>query len=186
MTKTYIVGITGASGVIIGKRLVEILSEENKVYAVVSDSAKLVAKYELEGELLPASENKNIIACNEKQIDADIASGSCKADGMIIAPCTMKTVSAVANGFSYNLITRAADVCIKEKRKLIIVPRENPLSAIHLENLLKLARLGVYIVPPSIQFYSANTKEELTDYICGKILDCLDIEHKLYKPWDGN
>ena len=185
MIKTYIVGITGASGVIIGKRLIKILSKENKVYAIVSDSAKLVAKYELNEELLPESENKNIIVCNEKQLDADIASGSCKTDGMIIAPCTMKTVSSVANGFSHNLIARAADVCIKEKRKIIIVPRENPLSAIHLENLLKLARLGVYIVPPLIQFYSANTKEELTDYICGKILDCLGIEHNLYKEWSN-
>lgn len=182
--KKFIVALTGASGVIIGKRLIDILSKENKVYAIISEAAKLVAKYEFNGDILPKS--GNITAYDEKQIDADISSGTCRTDGMIIAPCTMKTVSAIANGFSHNLITRTADVCIKEKRKLIIVPREVPLSEIHLENLLKLARLGIYIVPPLIQFYSAETKKELTDYVCGKVLDCLGLEHKLYKEWIGN
>ncbi len=185
MTKTYIVGITGASGVIIGKRLVELLSKENKVYAIVSDAAKLVAKYELKEEI-KFENSENIIVYGEKEFDANIASGSFKTEGMIIAPCTMKTVSAIANGFSHNLIARAADVCIKEKRKLVIVPRENPLSEIHLENLLKLARLNAYIVPPLVQFYSSETKEELIDYICGKVFDCFGIEHELYKEWSGN
>ena len=185
MTKTYVIGITGASGVIVGKRLIEILSKENKVYAIVSDAAKLVAKYELGGEI-KFDKSENIIVHDEKEFDANISSGSCKTEGMIIAPCTMKTVSAIANGFSHNLIARAADVCIKEKRKLVIVPRENPLSEIHLENLLKLARLNTYIVPPLIQFYSSETKEELVNYICGKVLDCFGIKHKLYKEWSGN
>jgi flavin prenyltransferase len=96
----------------------------------------------------------------------------------------MKTLSAVANGFSYNLITRAADVCLKEKRPLVIVPRESPLSPIHLENMLKLSRPGVFVVPPVIQFYSVRENQEQVNYVCGKVLDCLNIEHNLYKPWN--
>ncbi|RLJ05667.1 MAG: aromatic acid decarboxylase [Candidatus Aenigmatarchaeota archaeon] len=182
--KSYIVALTGATGIIIGKRIAEILSRENKVYAIISEAAKLVAKYELNQKIFLKS--KNIVIYNESDIDKNISSGTCKTEGMIIAPCSMKTVSAIANGFSHNLITRAADVCIKEKRKLVIVPRETPLSEIHLKNLLKLARFGVYVVPPLIQFYSAETKEELINYVCGKILDCFGINHKLYKEWNDN
>ena len=179
--KKFVVALTGASGIIIGKKLIEILSKQNKVYVIISKAAKLVAKYE-NGIKLPKS--KNIVVYNEDQVDRNIASGSFKIDGMVIAPCSMKTISAIANGFSHNLITRVCDVCIKEKRKVIVVPRESPLSEIHLENLLKLAKCGVYIIPPLIQFYSVETKEQLVEYICGKILDCLEIPHKLYKEWD--
>ena len=181
--KRYIVAITGASGVIIGKRLVEVLSKENEVYVIISESAKKVAEYELNQKIV-SEKSENIIVYNEKDIDKNIASGSFKIEGMIIAPCSMKTLSAIANGYSDNLITRSGDVCIKEKRKLIVVPREIPLSEIHLENMLKLARTGVYIVPPLIQFYSGETKEQLVDYICGKILDCFGIFHNLYKEWN--
>ena len=178
----YIVAITGASGVAIGKNIAEYLSKKNQVYAVISNSAKIVAKYELNSmNILKESKSLKIFA--EEDIESIIASGSNKVDGMIIAPCSMKTLSAVANGFSFNLITRAADVCIKERRPFVIVPRESPLNSIHLENMLKLSRLGVFIVPPIIQFYSADEKPEQIDYVCGKVLDCLKIEHKFYKPW---
>ncbi len=183
MSMKYIVALTGASGVLIGKRLVEILSKENVVYTIISERAKKIAKYEL-GQEIAFSNTENIVACDEDEIDRCIASGTCKVDGMVVAPCSMKTLSAISNGYSDNLITRAADVCIKEKRKLIIVPREVPLSQIHLENLLKLSKMGVDIVPPLVQFYSAETREQIIDYICGKILDRLGLKHDLYKEWD--
>ena len=178
----YIVAITGASGVLIGKRLVEILSRENVVYTIISEHAKKIAKYELSQEI--AFDMENIVVYDEDEIDRNISSGTYKIDGMVVAPCSMKTLSAISNGYSDDLITRAADVCIKEKRKLIIVPREVPFNQIHLENLLKLSKMGVDIVPPLIQFYSADTKEQMIDYICGKILDRLGLKHELYKEWD--
>jgi len=181
--KRYIVGITGASGISIGKRLVEILSQENMVYTIVSEYAKKVARYELGTQEIKFKQSKNIVIYEENEMEKNISSGSCKVDGMIIAPCSMKTLSAISVGYSDNLITRAADVCIKERRKLVVVPREVPFSEIHLENLCKLSRIGVYIVPPLIQFYSAETKQQQIDYICGKILDCLDLDHDLYKEW---
>jgi flavin prenyltransferase len=181
----YIVAITGASGVLIGKRLAESLSKKNLVYAVISNSAKVVARYELKTESI-LKESESLKIYQEEEIDSIISSGSNHIDAMTIAPCSMKTLSAVANGFSYNLITRAADVCIKEKRPLVIVPRESPLSPIHLENMLKLSKIGVFIVPPVIQFYSADKKQEQIDYVCGKVLDCLKAEHTFYKPWSSN
>lgn len=178
----FIVAITGASGVEIGKRVAEFLSNGHEVHLIVSNAATTVAKYELGSENFVTA-SKNIFTYNENQIEAILASGSNKFDGMIVAPCSMKTLSAISNGFAYNLIVRAADVCIKEKRPLVIVPRESPLSPIHLENMLKLSKLWVFIVPPIVQFYSAKEKTEQIDCVCGKILDCLNIEHKLSKNW---
>ncbi len=182
--KKYVVAITGASGIIIGKRLIEILCKKHNVYAIVSEAAKIVSKYEIGQENIFTKIPKNVTMYNECDIYKNIASGTCKIQGMVIVPCSMKTMSAIATGFSFNLITRSADVCIKEKRKLIISPRESPISEIHLENMLKLAKLGVYIVPPMVQFYSTKNKQQIIDYICGKILDCLELQHTLYKEWN--
>jgi 4-hydroxy-3-polyprenylbenzoate decarboxylase len=181
MGRRYIVAITGASGVLIGKRLTEILAEDNLVYSIVSEGAKKIARCELKGEI--DFKSKNVVTYGEDEIDRDISSGTCRVDGMVIAPCSMKTLSAIAHGYSSNLITRAADVCIKERRRLVIVPREVPFSQIHLENLLKLSMVGVDIVPPLIQFYSAETIDQMVDYICGKVLDRFGLEHGLYKEW---
>jgi len=116
--------------------------------------------------------------------NAPIASGSFKTDGMVVVPCSMKTLSAIAHGYADNLITRSADAIIKEKRKLILVPRETPLSTIHLENMVKLARLGIVILPPIPAFYyKPKSLNEIIDHLASKILDNLGIENHLYKRW---
>ena len=117
---------------------------------------------------------------------APVASGSYPTEGMVIIPCSMGTLGAVASGLSQNLIHRAADCTLKEGRKLILVPREMPLSAIHLENMLKLSRLGVKIVPPMPAFYSGQQKiSDLVDFVVGKVLDQMGVTHALYPRWVG-
>ncbi len=117
---------------------------------------------------------------------ASISSGTHKTDGMIIAPCSMKTLSAIANGYDETLVSRAAGVTIKESRKLVLMPRESPFSAIHLENMLKLARLGVIMIPPLTEFYTRpQTVDDIINHGIGKCLDQFNIEHSLFKRW-GN
>jgi 4-hydroxy-3-polyprenylbenzoate decarboxylase len=173
-----IVGITGASGVIYGARLVEELKKtKNEIFIIISKNAKKIAKYE--NVKLPKE------TFDENEIDAPIASGSFLADCMIICPCSVKTLSAIANGYADNLITRSADVMIKEKRKLILVLRETPLSPIHLENALKLSKLGVQIMPASPAFYhNPKNLDESINFFVGKILDQIGIENNLYKRWN--
>ena len=123
----------------------------------------------------------------EKDIAASISSGSFKVDGMIITPCSIKTLSAIANGYSDNLITRAADVQLKQQRALVLAPRENPLNAIHLENMLKLSKLGVWIIPPMLCFYNKpKTIDDMVSNTVGRILDAFKIEHKLYRRWEND
>jgi len=120
----------------------------------------------------------------DKQMEAPVASGSFKTDGMLVVPCTMKTLSGIANGYANNLIERAADVVIKEGRPLLLSPREMPFSAIHLENMLKLARLGVRIAPPVPAFYQGpKNLDDMVNFIIGKILDSFGVEHELFKRW---
>jgi 4-hydroxy-3-polyprenylbenzoate decarboxylase len=120
-------------------------------------------------------------------MEAPIASGSFKTDGMLIVPCSMKTLSGIANGYANNLIERTADVTIKEGRALLLSPREMPFSAIHLENMLKLARIGVKIVPPVLAFYHKPKKiDDIVDFIAGKILDAVGVEHEIYRRWEGS
>ncbi len=121
---------------------------------------------------------------NEKNMASSVSSGTHRVDGMIIAPCTMKTLSAIANGYDNTLITRAAGVTIKESRKLILMARETPLSAIHLENMLKLSRLGVVILPPVTEFYTKpKSIDDIVNHGVGKCLDQFNIEHDLYRRW---
>jgi len=193
--KKYILAITGASGSIIGIRLLDELARDSEVHLVISNAALQVifsetgidwlrnARTDIERKL----NTDKVFFYNDSELGAPIASGSFKTDGMFIVPCSMKTLSAVASGYANNLIERAADVMIKEGRPLLLSPREMPLSAIHLENMLKLARIGVRIVPPVPAFYhKPQTVEEMVDFIVGKILDSFNIENNIFKRWGGD
>jgi 4-hydroxy-3-polyprenylbenzoate decarboxylase len=175
------VAITGASGVVYGLRLIKVLEQKGlKPICMVSDAARKIIAIETKGAL------NELKGCyKEGEIEASVASGSFRLDGMVIIPCSMKTLSAVANGHASTLITRAADVMIKEGRRLVIVPRETPLSSIHLENMLRLSRIGVTILPAMPAFYHLPNKiEDLEDFIVGKVLDALGIDNDLYRRWD--
>ncbi len=181
-----LVAITGASGAQIAIKLLEILKEKGiKVELIISKIAEVIINTETEYKV---SDIRKIATKNYDFDDlaAAPASGSYKFDAMVIVPCTMKTLAAIANGIADNLITRAADVAIKEKRKLILVVRESPFSAIHLENMLKLARLGVVIAPPIPSYYiKPESVEELIEHSVGRILDQLGIESNI-KRWGDN
>lgn len=199
MTKRYIVGMTGASGAIYGVKLIKVLLKKGfQVELIITDAGKSVWQHELEVELTgdlalqeekafkyleeQASVNLKLWDCHD--ISQALASGSVKVDGMIIIPCSMGSTSNIAVGRSGNLLERAADVMLKEGRKLILVPRETPFNAIHLENLLKLAQMGVKIVPAMPGFYhKPKSVEDIVDFLVGKVLNLLDIEHDLLKPW---
>jgi len=178
-----LVAVTGASGVIYGKRLLEVLDRKNiDAHLIVSNAAKLVLAHELEEENITRFSVKEY---SSDELDAPFASGSYNVDCMIIVPASMKTVGALSSGYTENLITRAADVQLKERRKLIIVPRETPLHAVHLENLTKLARLGAIIIPAMPGFYhKPENIGDLVDFIVGKILDQIGIDHNLYERWN--
>ncbi|MDI6707649.1 MAG: UbiX family flavin prenyltransferase [Candidatus Thermoplasmatota archaeon] len=176
-----VVGITGASGVIYGIRLLENLKAEK--HLIISENAKKLLEYETGYELKEAIKLAEHYYENE-DLFAKISSGSFKFDALIIVPCSTSTFSKIANGIADNLITRAASVCLKERKKLIIVPRETPLSTIHLQNLAKLSQEGAVILPAMSAFYHKPKRiDDLVNFVVGRILDALGIEHKLYKRW---
>lgn len=179
-----IVAITGASGVIYGKRLLEVLRSKNiETHLVISKAGEKVIEHELGTS---KSNLERLASCVYDMDDwnAPIVSGSFKTDGMIIIPCSMKTLAGIAHGYSDNVILRAADVTLKEKRKLIIVPRETPLSAIHLRNMLELAEENVTIVPAMPAYYhEPKGINDLVDFVVGKVLDLLGIKHTLTRRW---
>ncbi len=181
-----IVAITGASGVVYGKRLLEALREKKiETHLIVSKAAENVIDHELE---MTKRELEKLVShvYDVDDLSAPIVSGSFKTDGMIVMPCSMKTLAGIAHGYSENLILRAADVTLKEKRKLVLVPRETPLSVVHLRNMLDLASQGVFILPAMPAYYHKPEKiEDLVDFVVGKALDLLDIEHELFKRWSG-
>ncbi len=181
------IGISGASGSIYAKKIIEFLDKNHELFVAISETAKKIFSYEIGITFDNFAKNFNFKQFNEKDFYSPIASGSFKIDTYIIIPCSMKTLSAIANGYADTLITRCADVAIKQKRKLILLPRETPFSAIHLENMLKLANLGASIIVPSPAFYhKPQTIDDLVNFIVGKVLDELDIEHEFYKPWGVN
>lgn len=181
-----IVGITGASGSIYGLRLIEVLKEAgHQVHAVLTDSGEQVVKYECPDIYKRIIDSVDMLH-DVHNIGASIASGSFRADAMVVVPASMKTVASIASGVTDNLLTRAADVMLKEGRQLILVPREAPMHAGHLENLLKAARIGAVIIPASPGFYHhPATVMDLVDMLVGKICDRLSIENDLFRRWDG-
>lgn len=178
-----VVAITGASGVVYGKRAVEELRKKHEVCVILTNAAKKVAGYER--TTLPKS-SKNVHVYSEKEMDAPPASGSFGADGMLIIPCSTKTLAAIAHGYSDNLIRRAADVMLKERKRLVIVLRETPISQIHIRNMLTLSEAGATILPASPAFYN-NPKSinDMVNFVVGKALDQLGVKHNLYTRWKG-
>jgi 4-hydroxy-3-polyprenylbenzoate decarboxylase len=184
LAKKLIVGITGGSCMIYAVALLKVLEQLGiETHVVVSKMGAYNLKHECDFSLEEVKALSTHYYHND-DLAAAIASGSFKTDGMIILPCSMNTLGAVANGLSNNLIHRSADVIIKEKRRLVLVVRETPLSAIHLENMLKLSRIGVTIMPAAPGFYHLpESIEDIVDIMVGRILDQLDIETHLYKRW---
>ena len=183
-----IIGITGASGVIYGLRLLEHLSKvpKCKTHLIVSDNAKELIVYETKMNI----ESMRGLADHyheNTELSADIASGTKRTDGMVIVPCSMSTAAKINCGISDNLITRTADVCLKEQRKLIIVPRETPCSTTHLKNLYELSSKGALVLPAMPGFYTKpNTLDDVVNFIVGKIMDNLDLNHNLFPRWTGD
>lgn len=179
-----IVAITGASGVIYGVRLLQVLKEKNvETHLILSKWAEKVIDSETG---LSVEEVKRLASfCHDvNDLTAPPASGSFKIDGMVVAPCSMKTLSAIANGYADNLIARSADVMLKEAKRLILVPRETPLNIIHIKNMLKAAQAGAIMLPPIPAFYhKPKTIDDIVNHTVGKILNCLGIEHDLFKGW---
>jgi 4-hydroxy-3-polyprenylbenzoate decarboxylase len=179
-----IVAITGASGVVYGKRLLKVLREKNvETHLIISKAAEKVIEYELG----MAKEDLEKLADHVYDVDdwsSPVVSGSFKTDGMIIIPCSMKTLAGIAHGYSDNLVLRAADVTLKEKRRLILVPRETPLNVVHLRNMLELAKQGVVIVPAMPAYYhKPKDIDDQVGFVVGKVLDLLEMKHTLYKRW---
>ncbi len=200
-SSTITLALTGASGMPYAMRLLEsLLAAGVRVYLLYSQAAQIVAQQEM-GLNFPSSSRElqvqlrdsfahlpgQLQAFGREEWFAPIASGSNTADAMVICPCSMGTLAAIAAGMSDNLIERAADVVLKEQRKLILVPRETPFSAIHLENMLKLARLGAVILPANPGFYHhPATVQDVVDFVVARILDHLGVAHQLMARWgDG-
>lgn len=173
--KRLIVGISGASGVHIASRFIAKMPKEYELYIIPS-----------EGALHVSTKESGVTFLDDKDVGAITASGSFLNDGMIILPCSMNTLAKIACGISDTLITRTASVMLKERRTLLLAPREMPLSTIALENMHKLSTLGVIIAPPIPGYYAKpNSLEEMEDFMIGKWMDCLGIQHNLFERWQG-
>ena len=181
MDKEFVIGVTGASGICYARRLLDVLCTDATVHVIISGVAKKIALHErvdLTG--FPAEYHEN------DKMFAKIASGSYRYDGMVVVPCSQKTLAAIAHGYADNLITRTADVCLKERRTLILVPREMPLSEIHLQNMLAAHRAGATIMPASPPFYNNPERiDDLVDMVVARILDHLGVQHSLAERWGG-
>jgi len=169
-----VVAITGASGVQLGKKFVDYLPASVEAHVIVSDNALTVESFE----------NKNVTLHSSENIAASVSSGSFRVDATAIIPCSMNTLAKIACGISDNLPSRVAAVAIKEQKKLLLAPRELPFSAIALENMQKLATLGVIVAPPVMGYYSESSNlEDMERFIIGKWYDVLGIKNTLYKRW---
>jgi len=194
---SFIVGISGASGAVYGVRLIEeLLKTVDTVHLCVSGTAFSIIRtetgidwhgksdLETEQKIQKHYSSRKLKYYSEANLAAPIASGSFITDGMFVVPCSMKTLSGIAGGYADNLIARAADVALKEGRKLIISPREMPFNSIHLENMLKLSRMGVKVAAPVPAFYQQpKDLNDIIDFVVGKLLDAAGIKHDLYQRW---
>jgi len=197
--KSITVGITGASGSVYAQKLLARLNESpevSRIDLVISQAGVRVTGEELglnvagtDGRVvreLLGQDSEKVIVHSANDIGASIASGSYLSDAMVIVPCSMGTLGAIANGVSKDLVQRAADVIIKESRPLILVPRETPLNVIHLENMLKLARLGIRIIPAMPSFYHhPKTVDDLIEHFIHRLLDHLGVSHEQLTRWEG-
>jgi len=180
-----VVAVTGASGSIYAENFLRAAKSQGiETHLIVTDAGKTVVGHELgDSETLTGLAD---FTYEPNDLEAPLASGSIRVDGMVIVPATMKTVAALAHGYNANLVTRAADVHLKEGRPLIVVPRETPLHAVHLENMARLGRLGAVILPAMPGFYhNPESIDDLASFISGKILDQLGVPNKLYRRWGG-
>jgi 4-hydroxy-3-polyprenylbenzoate decarboxylase len=181
---SIVVGITGASGVIYGVRILEVLSKlEIETHLIITQAGLKNLEFE-------TNYTKNILASmashvyEEVDLGASLASGSFKVGGMVVAPCSIKTLSAIANSYNNNLLVRAADVTLKERRRLVLLVRENPLHEGHLELMIRVARRGGIIMPPVPAFYHhPKTIEDIINQTIGKVLDLFSIDAKLFRRW---
>jgi len=182
-----IISITGASGSIYGIRLLEFLKgrQDIETHLVISKTAESVINYETDYENSEQVKGLADFCYQYDDLTAPISSGSFLTDGMIIAPCSAKTLSAVANSYGENLISRSCDVSLKERRKLVLIFRETPLNLAHIENMKKVTSMGGIILPPVPGFYyKPKTIDDLINHTTGKVLDLFGIKHNLFKRWD--
>lgn len=186
MTKRIILGVSGATGIPLTHKVLELLGDlDVEVHLLLSKWAKLMIDMETPWSADDFHAMANVVH-KPQDLAASISSGSYQTDGMMIVPCSMKTLAAIRTGMSDNLIARAADVVIKERRRLVLVTRESPLSPIHLENMYELSKIGVTIFPPVIGFYQqpASLDDALT-HLAGRILDQFGLDHPSATRWDG-
>ncbi len=182
-----IVGITGATGVIYGIRLLEVLASKKDIetHLVISEAGELNIKHETDWKI-EAVRALADYTYDIRDVGDCLASGSFKRDGMIVAPCSVKTLSALANSYTENLLIRAGDVTLKEGKRLVVLVRETPLHIGHIRNMERLAEMGATIMPPVPAFYNRpQTVQEIIDHTIGKVLDIFDIEHDLFQRWPG-
>jgi len=182
-----IIGISGASGVQMGVRLLQVLQEtpEVETHLVMSHGADEIFRYETQMDAQAVKALADVVY-DVDDLAAAISSGSFRTDGMVVIPCSMKSLSAIAHAYDDNLLVRAADVCLKEGRKVVLVPREFPLNLIHCRNLLAAKEAGYVILPPMLTFYSGyTTLDEQVDHVIGKILMQFNLAYDKFRPWEG-
>jgi len=177
-----LVAITGASGAVLGKQLLDELKKQGiKTHLVISKNGLRVVEHELDEKPSADFEYK------PDDIGARVASGSNSPDAMIIAPCSMKTLSAIANGYDSNLITRAAACCLKQEKKVVLMTRETPLTYANIENMRKAKLNGCTIMPPVVEYYSnPKTIEDVTNFFVGRVMKFIGVENNLYLKWEGD
>ncbi|HIE65426.1 MAG: flavin prenyltransferase UbiX [Nitrospira sp.] len=196
--KSYVIAISGASGAVYGVTLLDfLLRAKHKVYLTLTHEARLIIKGEMGldwGANFQETSNildkrygdYDLVCCDERDMTAPIASGSVPTEGMVVAPCSMKALAAIAHGISSTLVERAADVTLKEKRPLILIPRETPLSRIHLKNMLILADMGATLMPAMPAFYHRpKSIDDMVQFVVGRVLDALKIENQMITRWSG-